>query len=186
MRPEKAAGGWTKEEHRPFLGRRGRAEPSLRSRALSSIDLTAPSMGAVSIKGKGKQYFKLREQDPSFPSDIPYRNSPDFCYTGSDENCIITKRGEGLSPKEKTLSANTEARDGGEPRHDDLLWKDLLARFFVPMLQSLLPDLAEDIDDKRDVIFCRSPNQTVGRKFPLSGYSIHSAWAISSIQLFLT
>ena len=87
------------------------------------------------------------------PSDIPYRNSPDFCYTGVDEACIITKRGEGLGPKGKSHSANTKTKDGGESRHDDLLWKDLLARFFIPMLQSLLPDLAEDIDDKRDVVF---------------------------------
>ena len=108
-------------------------------------------MGAVSIKGK--QYFKLREQDPSFPSDIPYRNSPDFCYTGSDEACIIAKRGEGLSQKEKDYPANIEIKDNGEPRHDDLLWKDLLARFFVPMLHALLPDLARDIDEKRDVVF---------------------------------
>ena len=49
--------------------------------------------------------------------------------------------------------ANTEAKGSGEPRRDDLLWKDLLARFFVPMLQSLLPDLARDLDEKRDVVF---------------------------------
>ena len=58
-----------------------------------------------------------------------------------------------MSPKGKAHSASTGAKDGGEPRHDDLLWKDLLTRFFVPMLQSLLPDLARDIDDKRDVLF---------------------------------
>ena len=84
---------------------------------------------------------------------FPYRNSPDFCYTVSDEACIITKRGEALSPKGKAHSADTVAKDGGEPRHDDLLWKDLLARFFVPMLHSLLPDLARDLDEKRDVVF---------------------------------
>ena len=44
-------------------------------------------------------------------------------------------------------------KHGSEPRRDDLLWKDLLARFFVPMLHSLLPDLARDIDGKREVIF---------------------------------
>ena len=43
--------------------------------------------------------------------------------------------------------------NGVERRHDDLLWKDLLARFFVPMLHALLPDLARDIDEKRDVVF---------------------------------
>ena len=84
---------------------------------------------------------------------FPYRNSPDFCYTVSDEACIITKRGEALSPKGKAHSADTVAKDGGEPRHDDLLWKELLSRFFIPMLHSLLPDLARDIDDKRDVLF---------------------------------
>ena len=87
------------------------------------------------------------------PCDISYRNSPDFCYTGSEEACIITKRGEALSPKGKDHLANTEEKGNGEPRHDDLLWKDLLTRFFVPMLRSLLPDLARDIDDKRDVLF---------------------------------
>ena len=40
-----------------------------------------------------------------------------------------------------------------EPRRDDQLWKELLSRFFVPMLQSLLPDLARDLDEKRDVVF---------------------------------
>ena len=44
-------------------------------------------------------------------------------------------------------------KNGVEPRHDDLLWKDLLARFFVPMLQSLLPDLTRDIDEERDILF---------------------------------
>ena len=58
-----------------------------------------------------------------------------------------------MSLKRKDRSANTEEKGGGEPRRDDLLWKDLLARFFVPMLRSVLPDLAHDIDDKRDVVF---------------------------------
>ena len=58
-----------------------------------------------------------------------------------------------MSQKGKDQSINTGEKDGGEPRHDDLLWKDLLARFFVPMLRSVLPDLAHDIDDKRDVVF---------------------------------
>ena len=40
-----------------------------------------------------------------------------------------------------------------EPRRDDLLWKDILNRFFVPMLHSLLPALARDLDEKRDVVF---------------------------------
>ena len=58
-----------------------------------------------------------------------------------------------MSQKGKDRPATTGEKDGGEPRHDDLLWKDLLARFFVPMLRSVLPDLARDIDDKRDVVF---------------------------------
>ena len=57
------------------------------------------------------------------------------------------KRGSGLPLK------GVRAENGVERRHDDLLWKDLLARFFVPMLHSLLPDLARDIDEKRDVVF---------------------------------
>ena len=60
---------------------------------------------------------------------------------------------KGKSKKGEDYPANTEKKDGGKPRHDDLLWKDLLARFFVPMLWSLLPGLARDIDDKRDVVF---------------------------------
>ena len=51
------------------------------------------------------------------------------------------------------ISKGVHAENDIERRHDDLLWKDLLARFFVPMLQSLLPDLARDIDEKRDVVF---------------------------------
>ena len=60
---------------------------------------------------------------------------------------------QNISQKRKEHLANTEAKGSGEPRRDDLLWKDLLARFFVPMLRSVLPDLARDIDDKRDVVF---------------------------------
>ena len=58
-----------------------------------------------------------------------------------------------MSLKGKDHSENTEEKGGGEARRDDLLWKDLLSRFFVPMLHSLLPELARDIDDKRDVVF---------------------------------
>ena len=57
------------------------------------------------------------------------------------------KRGVDAAPK------GTRTENGVERRHDDLLWKDLLARFFVPMLHSLLPDLARDIDEKREVLF---------------------------------
>ena len=60
---------------------------------------------------------------------------------------------QNMSQKRREHLANTEAKGSGGPRHDDLLWKDLLARFFVPMLRSLLPDLAKNIDDKRDVVF---------------------------------
>ncbi len=68
------------------------------------------------------------------------------CYTGSDETCIIAKRGETLSQREGSFG-KYRGEGRREPRHDDLLWKDLLARFFVPMLRSVLPDLARDIDD---------------------------------------
>ena len=54
-----------------------------------------------------------------------------------------------MSGKKKDSSEKT-AR---EPRRDDLLWKELLSRFFVPMLHSLLPDLAKDLDERRDVAF---------------------------------
>ena len=56
-----------------------------------------------------------------------------------------------MSGKDKD-SSEKAAREPRH-RHDDLLWKDLLARFFVPMLHSLLPDLARDLDEKRDVVF---------------------------------
>jgi len=57
--------------------------------------------------------------------------------------------------KRRERQRETSAAEKGkvELRRDDLLWKDLLARFFVPMLHSLLPDLARDIDEKRDVVF---------------------------------
>mgnify|MGYP000988350679 CR=1 FL=1 len=57
--------------------------------------------------------------------------------------------------KRRERQRETSAAEKGkvELRRDDLLWKDLLARFFVPMLHSLLPDLACDIDEKRDVVF---------------------------------
>ena len=40
-----------------------------------------------------------------------------------------------------------------ERRRDDSLWKELLTRFFIPMLSSVLPDLAKDIDPCRPVFF---------------------------------
>ena len=58
-----------------------------------------------------------------------------------------------MSLKGKGHLEHTEDKSGGEARRDDLLWKDLLARFFVPMLRSLLPELARDIDEKRDIVF---------------------------------
>ena len=61
----------------------------------------------------------------------------------------ISKRGDAMSGKKKDPSEKAAK----EPRRDDQLWKELLSRFFVPMLQSLLPDLAKDLDEKRDVVF---------------------------------
>ena len=58
-----------------------------------------------------------------------------------------------MGQREKTRAVKGMEKSDVESRHDDLLWKDLLARFFVPMLHSLLPDLARDIDEKRDVVF---------------------------------
>ena len=65
----------------------------------------------------------------------------------------MRKEREYWMPNNPEKAAEEWAEDGSEPRRDDLLWKDLLARFFVPMLHSLLPELARDIDDKRDVVF---------------------------------
>ena len=59
----------------------------------------------------------------------------------------------GMRARKRSVNSTPKVEGGAEPRHDDLLWKDMLARFFVPMLQSLLPELARDIDDKRDVLF---------------------------------
>ena len=58
-----------------------------------------------------------------------------------------------MGQREKTRAVKGMEKSDVESRRDDLLWKDLLARFFVPMLHSLLPDLARDIDEKRDVVF---------------------------------
>ena len=55
-----------------------------------------------------------------------------------------------------------------EPRRDDLLWKELLSRFFVPMLQSLLPDLARDLDERRDVVFLVVEAEATGLRFDIS------------------
>ena len=63
------------------------------------------------------------------------------------------KRGKAMNHEENKRELRYGEKHGSEPRRDDLLWKDLLARFFVPMLHSLLPDLARDIDGKREVIF---------------------------------
>ncbi|NCC97609.1 MAG: hypothetical protein EOM02_12350 [Synergistales bacterium] len=38
-------------------------------------------------------------------------------------------------------------------RDDDSLWKDLLERFFVPMLKAVLPDMARDLDRSKSVEF---------------------------------
>ena len=55
-----------------------------------------------------------------------------------------------------------------EPRRDDLLWKEVLSRFFVPMLQSLLPDLARDLDERRDVAFLVVEAEATGLRFDIS------------------
>ena len=62
-------------------------------------------------------------------------------------------RGWGKEKSRAAKGAEKAEKSDVESRRDDLLWKDLLARFFVPMLHSLLPDLARDIDEKRDVVF---------------------------------
>ena len=72
-----------------------------------------------------------------------------------------------MSLKGKDHSENTEEKGGSEPRRDDLLWKDLLSRFFVPMLRSVLPDLARDIDDKRDVVFLVVEAEATGLRFDI-------------------
>ncbi len=63
---------------------------------------------------------------------------------------------------------STEEKCASEPRRDDLLWKDLLARFFVPMLRSLLPDLAGDINEGRDVVFLDKELRRLARFIPRS------------------
>ena len=63
------------------------------------------------------------------------------------------KRGKAMEHEENKRELRSGEKHNNDPRRDDLLWKDLLARFFVPMLHSLLPDLARNIDGKRDVVF---------------------------------
>ena len=71
-----------------------------------------------------------------------------------------------MSGKDKD-SSEKAAREPRH-RHDDLLWKDLLARFFVPMLHSLLPDLARDLDERRDVVFLVVEAEATGLRFDIS------------------
>ena len=73
-----------------------------------------------------------------------------------------------MSLKGKDHSENTGEKGGGEARRDDLLWKDLLSRFFVPMLHSLLPELARDIDNKRDIVFLVVEAEATGLRFDVS------------------
>ena len=74
--------------------------------------------------------------------------------------------------KRRERQRETSAAEKGnvELRRDDLLWKDLLARFFVPMLYSLLPDLACDIDEKRDVVFLDKELRRLARFTRHEGY----------------
>ncbi|HOO63861.1 MAG TPA: hypothetical protein PK364_08055 [Synergistaceae bacterium] len=44
-------------------------------------------------------------------------------------------------------------KKSGEKRYDDSLWKDILSRFFVPMLQVVLPEMAREVDMGRPVTF---------------------------------
>ena len=69
-----------------------------------------------------------------------------------------------MSRKKKDPSENAAK----EPRRDDQLWKELLSRFFVPMLHSLLPDLARDLDEKRDVAFLVVEAKPQGFRFDIS------------------
>ncbi len=73
-----------------------------------------------------------------------------------------------MGPKGKKQEAKTAGTFVGEPRRNDLLWKELLARFFVPMLRSVLPDLAGDIDEGRNVVFLDVEDEATGLRLDVS------------------
>ena len=89
-------------------------------------------------------------------TDIDYSFHGRSCFFTTPTPNSKERRGNGvmgMRARKRSVNSTTKVEGGTEPRHDDPLWKDMLARFFVPMLQSLLPELARDIDDKRDVLF---------------------------------
>jgi hypothetical protein len=56
-----------------------------------------------------------------------------------------------------------------EKRYDDSLWKETLSRFFIPMLEAVLPDMAREVDRSRDVTFLDKELQRLARyskKYP--------------------
>ena len=89
-------------------------------------------------------------------TDIDYSFHGRSCFFTTPTPNSKERRGNGvmgMRARKRSVNSTPKVEGGTEPRHDDPLWKDMLARFFVPMLQSLLPELARDIDDKRDVLF---------------------------------
>ena len=71
-----------------------------------------------------------------------------------------------MGNKQNKREPSPGKKDRAGPRRDDLLWKDLLPRFFVPMLQALLPDLARDIDEKREIAFLDKELRRLARFTP--------------------
>ncbi len=80
---------------------------------------------------------------------------------------VRARRGdEPKSPSGKNLSSNpsNNLRDGeegssSENRCDDSLWKEMLTNLFLPMLRSVLPEMAAAVDTSRSVTFLDKEEQ---------------------------
>jgi len=94
-----------------------------------------------------------------------------------------TEKIEGTGKAEKTekrgitkdigKAAGEKAKEKvGEPterRYDDSLWKETLSRFFIPMLEAVLPEMAQEVDTSRSVTFLDKELQRLARyskKYP--------------------
>jgi len=81
----------------------------------------------------------------------------------------ITKdigKAAGENPAEK---AEENAGEPTERRYDDSLWKETLSRFFIPMLEAVLPEMAQEVDTSSSVTFLDKELQRLARyskKYP--------------------
>jgi len=93
--------------------------------------------GAVFAPKEGNAIKKPQQEDPPAGEEKPTRSTK--------------RQPRGTNAKERAH------------RHDDSLWKEVLSRHFVPMLRSVLPEMAQALDESRSVRFLETELRRLAR-----------------------